>query len=209
MKKKRVDEIIANCFKVEEHSLNDKGMYDGFWKGLAGFNREGVPREKSFWWVEDLVKDTLEKEKVFGDRPIILTRTLRGEDKFSLGSVFKGPVSTIDLWIFGYDLDNHSINNIWSIRTLEDNMKHEVWKNNKLFLIIVHCPNLGNKVSISVIDLYDKFSFMSPWDKEKTSKPRFHPNIRNVKVNVRAENCMVRFDDIPYQKYYERCHEVR
>ena len=227
MEKKRVDEIIANCFKVEEHSLNDTGMYDGFWKGIAGFNREWVPRENSFWWVEDLVKDTLEKEKVFGDRPIILTRNLRGEDKFSLGSVFKGPVSTIDLWIpgygfgeikytsdcqkdvFGYYLNNLAMDNIWSIRTLEDNMTHEVWKNNKLFLIIVHCPDLGDKVSISVIDLYDKFAFISPWDKEKTLKPRLHPNIRNVKVGVRAENCMARFDSVPYRKYYKRCHEEK
>lgn len=226
MKKEIVDKIIASCFEVEEHLLNDKGMYEGFYQDI-GYDRRWFSPETTYWWVEDLVKDTLEKEKVFGDRPIILTRHLKGKDPGSLGAVFKGPISSVDLWIpgygfgeikytsdcqkdvFGYDLNNRAIDNIYSIRSLEFNMTHKVWKNNKLFLIIVHCPDLGDKVSISIIDLYDKFAFISPWDKEKTSKPRFHPNISNVKVGVRAENCMARFDSVPYRKYYKRCHEKK
>lgn len=221
------DEQVKDLFNVKEYPLDDKGMYDGFWKGKEGFNREWVPREESFWWVEDLVIDTLKKKKVFGDRPILSTRHLTHEDKFSLGSVFKGPVSPIDLWmpgygfaeikytgnhqkdVFGYDLTNHAIDNIWSVRILEDNMTHDIWKNNKLFLIIVHCPDPGDAVSISVIDLYDKFDFVSPWDKKKTTKPRLHPNLRQVCVNVRPENCLARFDNVPYRAYRKRCHEEK
>jgi len=224
---KTFDEQLKDLFDVKEYRLDDKGMYDGFWKGKEGFNREWVPREKSFWWVEDLVKDTLEKKKVFGDRPVILTRNLTHKDKFSLGSVFKGAVSPIDLWIpgygfgeikyagncerdqWGYDLTNHAINNIWSVLTLEDNMISDIWKNNKLFLIVVHCPDPGDAVSISVIDLYDKFDFVSPWGKKKTTKPRLHPNLSQVCVNVRSENCLVRFDNVPYRTYRKRCHEEK
>ena len=86
----------------------------------------------------------LKKEKVFGDRRILSTRHLIGKDRGSLGAVFKGPISKIDLWmpgygfaeikyagnhhkdVHGYDLDNRSINNIHSVPGLSDIMKHDV-----------------------------------------------------------------------------------
>ena len=221
------DDELKDLFDVKEYTLDDKGMYDGFEKPFGkNFRPEWISREATWWWPEDLVFNLLKKEKVFGDRQIIPTRHLTHEDKFSLGSVFKGPVSPIDLWIpgygfgeikyagncerdqWGYDLTNHAINNIWSILTLEDNMRHDMWKNNKLFLIIVHCPDPGDAVSISVIDLYDKFD-LSPWSKKQTTKPRLHPNLRQVCVNVRSENCLARFDAVPYREYRKRCHEEK
>jgi len=222
MKKKRVDEIIANCFNIRDFPLNDKGMYDGFMQDI-GYSRKWFSSQSTYWWVEDLVRDTLEKKKVFGDVQILLTRNLVAKNSSSLGAVFKGPLSTVDLWmpeygfaeikyagnhhkdVHGYDLDNRSISNIHSVPGLSDIMKHDMWKNSKLFLIIVHAPGPGDRLSISVIDLYDKFD-LSPWSKEKTSKPRLHPNLSQVCVNVKSENCMARFDDVPYQKYYERCY---
>ena len=111
-----------------------------------------------------------------------------------------------DNW--GFDLDNRSISNICSICNLEFNMKHSMWKNNKLFLIVVHQPSLGDKASISIIDLTEKFDF-SAWSEKKTTKPRFHPNLSQVCVNVRAENCLARFDDVPYRKYRKRCYEEK
>ena len=224
--KETVDKIIANCFEVEEYPLNDKGMYDGFEKPCGrNFRPEWVPPEKTWWWPEDLVLDLLKKEKVFGDRPVILTRNLKGKNDFPLGCVFKGPLSTIDLWIpnygfaeikyagnsgrdyWGFDLDHRSIQNICSIQSLEFNMTHDIWKNNKIFLIVVHKPEPGDKASISIIDLNEKFDFVSPYSEEKTTKPRFHPNINQVAVNVKAENCLKRFDEVPFRKYRERCHE--
>ena len=217
-------DLMDNCFNVKEFSLNDKGMYEGFWQDI-GYSRKWFAPETTSWWSEDLVVDILKKEKVFGDVQILLTRNLVAKDNGSLGAVFKGPLSTIDLWMpgygfaeikytgnsqkdsYGYDLDNRSISNIHSVPGLSDIMKHDMWKDSKLFLIIVHSPNPGDRLSISVIDLYDKFD-LSPWSKEKTSKPRLHPNLSQVCVNVRAENCMTRFDDVPYQKYYKRCYEV-
>ena len=87
-------------------------------------------------------------------------------------------------------------------------MKHSMWKNNKLFLIVVRETDPGDKVSISIINLNEKFDF-SPWSEEKTTKPRFHPNLRQVCVNVRAENCLARFDDVPYRAYRKRCYEEK
>ena len=224
--KETVDKIIVNYFEVEEYPLNDKGMYDGFEKPCGrNFRPEWVPPEKTWWWPEDLVLDLLKKEKVFGDRPVILTRNLKGKNDFPLGCVFKGPLSTIDLWIpnygfgeikttmdgqkdiFGYDLDHRSIQNICSIQSLEFNMTHDIWKNNKIFLIVVHKPSPGDKMSISIIDLREKFEFKPPQPGEKTEKPWLNPNWSQVKINVRAENCLKRFDDVPFRKYRERCHE--
>ena len=218
------DDELKDLFDVKEYTLDDKGMYDGFEKPCGkNFRPEWIPREDTWWWVEDLVIDTLKKEKVFGDVQILLTRNLVAKERGSLGAVFKGPLSTIDLWMpgygfaevkyagncerdqWGYDLSNSAILNIHSVPGLSDIMKHDMWKDSKLFLIIVHEPDPGDKVSISIIDLYDKFD-LSPWSKEKTSKPRLHPNLSQVCVNVKSENCMARFDDVPYQKYYERCY---
>ena len=219
------DEELKDLFRVKEFPLNDKGMYEGYWQEI-GYDRKWFAPESTYWWAEDLVADTLRKEKVFGDKQIIPTRHLTGEDRGSLGAIFKGPISKMDLWMpgygfaeikytgdsrrdnWGFDLDNRSISNICSIHSLEFNMKHSMWKNNKLFLIVVHEPDPGDKVSISIINLNEKFDF-SPWSEEKTTKPRFHPNLRQVCVNVRAENCLARFDDVPYRAYRKRCYEEK
>ena len=218
-------DLMNVCFDVKEFPLNDKGMYEGFNQDI-GYSSKWFAPESTYWWVEDLVIDTLKKEKVFGDVQILLTRNLVAKERGSLGAVFKGPLSTVDLWMpgygfaeikyagnsqrdqWGYDLSNSAILNIYSVPGLSDIMKHDMWKDSKLFLIIVHCPDPGDKVSISIIDLYDKFD-LSPWSKEETSKPRFHPNLRQVCVNVRSENCLARFDDVPYRKYRKRCYEEK
>ena len=218
-------DLTNACFNIRDFPLNDKGMYEGFWQDI-GYSRKWFSSQSTYWWVEDLVRDTLEEKKVFGDVQILLTRNLIAKDNGSLGAVFKGPISTVDLWmpgygfaeikyagnhhkdVHGYDLDNRAISNIHSVPGLSDIMKHGMWKNSKLFLIIVHAPGPGDRLSISVIDLYDKFD-LSPWSEEKTSKPRLHPSLRQVCVNVRAENCMARFDDVPYRKYYKRCYEEK
>jgi len=224
--KETLDKIIANCFDVEKYPLNDKGMYEGYEIPCGrNYQPEWISREKCWWWSEDLVLDHLKKEKIFGDRPILLTRNLKGKGKDSpLSWVFKGPLSKVDLWIpnygfgeiktslsdkdyWGFDLDHRSINNIYSIKNLEFNMTHDIWKNNKIFLIVVHKPEPGDKASISIIDLNEKFDFVSPYSEEKTTKPRFHANINQVAVNVKAENCLKRFDEVPFRKYRERCHE--
>ena len=218
-------DLMDVCFDVKEFPLNDKGMYEGFNQDI-GYSSKWFAPESTYWWVEDLVIDTLKKEKVFGDVQILLTRNLVAKERCSLGAVFKGPLSTIDLWMpgygfaevkyagncerdqWGYDLSNSAILNIHSVPGLSDIMKHDMWKDSKLFLIIVHEPDPGDKVSISIIDLYDKFD-LSPWSKEKTSKPRLHPNLRQVCVNVRSENCLARFDNVPYRAYRKRGHEEK
>ena len=220
------DEDLKDLFQVQAFPLNDKGMYEGFWQDI-GYNRKWFDPTSTYWWVEDLVVDTLRKEKVFGDEQIIPTRHLTGRDRGSLGAVFKGPISCVDLWMpgygfaeikytgdsqrdqWGYDLNSRSIHNLYSILSLEQTMSHEMWKNNKLFLIVVHEPNLGDRIAISVIDLKEKFEFNSPWSKKKASKPILHPNLKHVNVSVAAENCLARFDDVPYRKYYNRCHEEK
>ena len=63
MKKKRVDEIIANCFNIRDFPLNDKGMYEGFWQDI-GYSRKWFAPETTSWWSEDLVVDILKKEKL-------------------------------------------------------------------------------------------------------------------------------------------------
>ena len=80
-------------------------------------------------------------------------------------------------------------------------------KTNKLFLIIVHNPRPGDKISISIIDLYDKFKFSHSFlPTEPSTKRPFSLNTHHININVRAENRLKRFDDIPYRKYLERCH---
>ena len=227
MKKEDLDKIRANCFDEEKYPLNDKGMYEGYEIPCGrNFRPQWIPPEDCWWWSEDLVLDHLKKEKVFGDRPILLTRNLKGKREGSpLCWVFKGPLSKVDLWIpnygfaeikttmngqkdiFGYDLDHRSINNIYSIKNLEFSMVSELWKNNKIFLIVVHKPSAGDKMSISVIDLKEKFEFEPPQPEKKTDKPWLSPNQHNIKINVRAENCLKRFDEVPFRKYRERCHE--
>jgi hypothetical protein len=224
--KETLDKIIANCFDVEEYPLNDKGMYEGYEIPCGrNFRPQWISSEESWWWSEDLVSDHLKKEKVFGDRPILLTRNLKGKRKDSpLNYVFKGPLSKVDLWIpnygFGeikttlksdqdlwaFDLDHRSINNIYTILSLEEMMTAELWKNNKIFLIVVHKPSPGDKMSISVIDLREKFEFEPPRPEKKTNKPWFSPNQNHIKINVSAPDCLKRFDDIPYRKYRARCH---
>ena len=86
-------------------------------------------------------------------------------------------------------------------------MTSELWKNNKIFLIVVHKPSPGDKMSVSIIDLREKFEFKPPQPGEKTEKPWLNPNWSQVKICVRAENCLKRFDDVPFRKYRERCHE--
>ena len=227
MKKEDLDKIRANCFDEEKYPLNDKGMYEGYEIPCGrNFRPQWIPPEDCWWWSEDLVLDHLKKEKVFGDRPILLTRNLKGKREDSpLSWVFKGPLSKVDLWIpnygfaeikttmngqkdiFGYDLDHRSINNIYSIKNLEFSMVSELWKNNKIFLIVVHKPSPGDKMSISVIDLREKFEFEPPRPEKKTNKPWFSPNQNHIKINVGAGNCLKRFDEVPFRKYRERCHE--
>ena len=227
MKKEILDKIIADCFDVEEYPLNDKKMYEGYEIPCGrNYQPEWISREKCWWWSEDLVLDHLKKEKVFGDRPILLTRNLKGKKDSPLRWVFKGPLSKVDLWIpdygfaevktslsskdyYGFDLDYRSINNIYTIKNLEFNMTHDVWKNNKIFLIVVHKPSPGDKMSVSIIDLREKFEFEPPRSEKKTDKPWLNPNWRNLKINVRAENCLKRFDDVPFREYRARCHDVR
>ncbi len=224
--KERVDQIIVNCFDVEEYPLNDKGMYEGYEIPCGrNYQPEWIPPEDCWWWSEDLVLDLSKKEKIFGDRPILLTRNLKGKSEDSpLSWVFKGPLSKVDLWIpnygfgeiktslndkdyWGFDLDHRSINNIYTISSLEEDMTSELWKNNKIFLIVVHKPSPGDKMSVSIIDLREKFEFKPPQPGEKTEKPWLNPNWSQVKICVRAENCLKRFDDVPFRKYRERCHE--
>ncbi len=224
--KERVDQIIVNCFDVEEYPLNDKGMYEGYEIPCGrNYQPEWIPPEDCWWWSEDLVLDLSKKEKIFGDRPILLTRNLKGKSEDSpLSWVFKGPLSKVDLWIpnygfgeiktslndkdyWGFDLDHRSINNIYTISSLEESMTSELWKNNKIFLIVVHKPSPGDKMSVSIIDLREKFEFKPPQPGEKTEKPWLNPNWSQVKICVRAENCLKRFDDVPFRKYRERCHE--
>ena len=220
MEEETLEKIITQCFNVKKFPLNDKGMYEGYWQEI-GYDRKWFDPESTYWWVEDLVIDTLKKEKVFGDRQILSTRHLIGKDRGSLGAVFKGPISKIDLWMpgygfaevkytadgqrdyWGYDLDNRAITNICSIRNLEFNMKHPLWKNNKLFLIVVHAPDPGDSVSISVIDLDDQFDFTE----DSNDKPLFHPSQEHVCVSVDEENCLARFDEVPYRTYHKRCYE--
>ena len=229
MKKEVLDKIIANCFEVEKYPLNDKRMYDGFEKPCGrNFRPEWIPAEKTGWWSEDLVLDLLKKEKIFGDRPVLLTRNLKAKREDSpLSWVFKGPLSKVDLWIpdygfgeikyagnserdyWGFDLDRRSINNIYTILSLEEEMTSKLWKNNKIFLIVVHKPEPGDKMSISVIDLKEKFEFESPRPEKKTDKPWFNPNKNFIQIGVRAENCLKRFDEVPFRKYEKRCHEKR
>jgi len=219
------DEQLKDLFDIKEYPLDDKGMYDGFWQDI-GYDRKWFAPESTYWWVEDLVIDILKKEKVFGDKQILLARHLTGKKIDSEKFIFKGPISKTDLWIpgyafveikyagnsqrdqWGYDLDNRSISNIHMLHHISDLYGNDLWKNNKLFLIIVHEPDPGDKVSISIIDLTEKFDF-SGWGKEKTTKPRFHPNLRQVCVNVRSENCLARFDNVPYRAYRKRCHEEK
>ena len=226
MKKEILDKIIADCFDVEEYPLNDKKMYEGYEIPCGrNYQPEWISREKCWWWSEDLVLDHLKKEKIFGDRPVLLTRNLKAKREDSpLSWVFKGPLSKVDLWIpdygfaevktslsskdyYGFDLDYRSINNIYTIKNLEFNMTHDVWKNNKIFLIVVHKPSPGDKMSVSIIDLREKFEFEPPRSEKKTDKPWLNPNWRNLKINVRAENCLKRFDEIPFRKYLARCHD--
>ena len=173
-----------------------------------------------------MVVDILKKEKVFGDKQILLTRNLTPKDRSSLDIIFKGPISSIDLWmpgygfaeikytgdnqrdVWGYDLSNKSAMNIYSAHSFSDIMKHSVWKNNKLFLIIVHNPGPGDKISISIIDLYDKFKFSHSFlPTEPSTKRPFSLNTHHINIDVRAENCLKRFDEVPFRKYKERCHE--
>ena len=85
------DEQLNNLFQMSKFPLNNKGMYEGFWQDI-GYDRKWFAPESTYWWTEDLVVDTLRKEKVFGDRQILSTRHLTGEDRGSLGAVFKGPI---------------------------------------------------------------------------------------------------------------------
>lgn len=225
MNKEILDKIIALNFDVQEYPLNDKGMYEGYEIPCGrNYQPEWISREKCWWWSEDLVLDLSKKEKIFGDRPVLLTRNLKGKSEDSpLSWVFKGPLSKVDLWIpnygFGeiktslndkdyweFDLDHRSINNIYTISSLEESMTSELWKNNKIFLIVVHKPSPGDKMSVSIIDLKEKFEFKPPQPGEKTEKPWLNPNWSQVKINVRAENCLKRFDDVPFRKYRARCH---
>ena len=64
-----------------------------------------------------------------------------------------------DYWAF--DLDHRSINNIYTIKNLEFSMTSELWKNNKIFLIVVHKPSSGDKMRISVIDLKENLNLNS------------------------------------------------
>ena len=227
MKKEDLDKIRANCFDEEKYPLNDKGMYEGYEIPCGrNFRPQWIPPEDCWWWSEDLVLDHLKKEKVFGDRPILLTRNLKGKREDSpLSWVFKGPLSKVDLWIpnygfaeikttfkgdkdyWAFDLDHRSINNIYTIRSLEQMMTSKLWKNNKIFLIVVHKPSSGDKMSISVIDLKEKFEFEPPRPEKKTDKPWLNPNRHYIKIGVEAENCLKRFNEVPYRKYRERCHE--
>ena len=86
-------------------------------------------------------------------------------------------------------------------------MTSKLWKNNKIFLIVVHKPSSGDKMSISVIDLKEKFEFEPPRPEKKTDKPWLNPNRHYIKIGVEAENCLKRFNEVPYRKYRERCHE--
>jgi len=219
---------LKEIFNVKDFPLNDKGKYEGFWQDI-GYGRKWFAPEDTYWWVEDLVVDILKKEKVFGDRQILLTRNLTPKDRSSLDIIFKGPISSIDLWmpgygfaeikytgdnqrdVWGYDLNNKSAMNIYSAHSFSDIMKHSMWKNNKLFLIIVHNPGPGDKISISIIDLYDKFKFPNPMhatDGPSTRKP-FSLNTHHININVSALDCLKRFDEVPFRKYEERCHSEK
>ena len=66
-----------------------------------------------------------------------------------------------------------------------------------------------NEYIIYLDNNYDKFDFVSPWGEKKTTKPRLHPNLRQVCVNVRSENCLARFDNVPYRTYRKRGHEEK
>jgi len=231
MKEDKVE--LKNIFNVKDFPLNDKGKYEGFWQDI-GYNRKWFSPEESYWWPEDLAKDVLEKEKVFGDQKILLTRNLEGkldDPKFEyLGGIFKGPISTTDFWIpgyglaevkytgdsqrdtWGYDLTNKAAMNIWSTHAFLE--RHEkstkIWANNKLYLIVVHNPGPGDKISISIIDLYDKFKFSHSFlPTEPSTKRPFSLNTHHINIDVRAENCLKRFDEVPFRKYLARCHDER
>jgi hypothetical protein len=221
---------LEDLFNVKNFSLNDKGKYEGFWQDI-GYSRKWFSPEDSYWWPEDLAKDVLEKEKVFGDQGILLTRNLEGkldDSRFKyLGEIFKGPISPTDFWIpeyglaevkytgdsqrdtWGYDLTNKAAMNIWSTHAFIE--RHEkstkIWANNKLYLIVVHNPGPGDKISISIIDLYDKFKFPHSFlPTEPSTKRPFSLNTHHININVSAPDCLKRFDDIPYRKYRARCH---
>ena len=214
------EEELKKFFDVEPFKLNEKGKYEGFWQKI-GYNRKWFPPESTYFWVEDLVVDLLKKEKVFGDRQILLTRNFKyKEEGHPLRNMFKGPISPVDIWIpnygfgevkftgdsqkdiFGYDLDNRSISNLYSIINLEFNMESEMWKNNKIFLFLVHNPGPGDQISISIIDLKEKFYFNSG---EEEGKSWFNPNARYINIGVTTNNCFKRFDKIPFRKYQDRC----
>ena len=214
------EESLKNFFDVKPFKLNEKGKYDGFWQDI-GYSRKWFSPEESYFWVEDLVVDLLKKEKIFDDRQILLTRNIKyKESNHPLRHVFKGPISPVDIWIpgygfgevkftrdsqkdvFGYELDNRSISNLYSIPKLEFSMESEMWKNNKIFLFLVHKPGPGDKVSVSIIDLKEKFSF-SP-EKEE-GKSWFNPNVQHINIRVTADNCFKRFDGIPFREYQYRC----
>ena len=80
-------EIQAPATKVY-HTMLGLDNIKTYEKWTAAFDPTST-----YWWVEDLVVDTLRKEKVFGDEQIIPTRHLTGRDRGSLGAVFKGPIS--------------------------------------------------------------------------------------------------------------------
>ena len=222
------DEQLKALFDVKEYPLDDKGMYDGFEKPFGkNFRPEWIPREDTGWWVEDLVLDLLKKEKIFGDRQLLLTRHLTGKKIDSQKLIFKGPLSKTDLWIpgyafveikyagnnqrdqWGYDLDNRSMCNIMHLHYMEQHYSNDLWKNNKLFLIIVHEPDPGDKVSVSIIDILDKCEFTSPWSGKKAVKTRLHGNLSFARIDVNKGNCMRRFDGVPYRRYRERGYEKK
>jgi hypothetical protein len=223
------DEQLKDLFDVKEYPLDDKGMYDGFEKPFGkNFRPEWIPREDTWWWVEDLVLDLLKKEKVFGDRQIIPTRHLTGKKIDSQKLYFKGPLSKMDFWIpgyafievkytgksergqwwQGYEIKNGAINSLCSLDQIHTHYSSDLWKNNKLFLIVVHTPELGDRVSVSIIDVLDKCEFPYSHD-EKTDKINLHGNLLSVFISVDKENCMKRVDNVPYRAYRKRCHEAQ
>ena len=218
-----------DLFDVKEYPLNDKGMYDGFEKPFGkNFRPEWIPREETWWWVEDLVFDLLKKEKVFGDRQIIPTRHLTGKKIDPHKLFFKGPLSKMDFWIpnyafievkytgksekgqwwGGYELAHRAINNLCSLNQTYMHYSSDLWKNNKLFLIVVHEPDPGDRVSVSIIDVHDKCEFPNSRD-EKMDKINLHGGLSSVFISVDKKNCLARFDDVPYRSYRKRCDEKK
>ena len=216
------EEELKKVFDIKSFELNEKGKYEGFWQDI-GYNRKWFSPESSYFWVEDLVVDLLIKEKVFGDKQILLTRNYIGKElQHPLRGVFKGPISPVDIWIpgygfgevkftgdsqkdiFGYDLDNRSIKNIYQISNLEFSMESKFWKDNKIFLFLVHNPGPGDKISVSIIDLKEKFSF-SP-NKKEENKSYFNINAQYIKIGVNDFDCFKRFDGVPFRKFQKRCY---